>query len=77
MTHVSDQQMVECFQSAFRKKHSTETALMYVTSATQTAVDNKQGTTLVLVVLVRRSTQLTITSWLGDYICVTASLAKH
>ena len=27
MTHVSDQQMVECFQSAYRKKHSTETAL--------------------------------------------------
>ena len=49
MTHVSDQQMVECFQSAFRKKHSTETALLYVTSANKTAVDNKQGTTLVLV----------------------------
>ena len=33
MTHVSDQQMVECFQSAYRKKHSTETALLCVTSA--------------------------------------------
>ncbi|KAI0238381.1 hypothetical protein LSAT2_010939 [Lamellibrachia satsuma] len=49
MTHVSDQQMVECFQSAYRKKHSTETALLYVTSAIKTAMDNKQGTTLVLV----------------------------
>ena len=46
--HVSDQKMAECFQSAYRKKHSTETALLYVTSATQTAMDNKQGTTLVL-----------------------------
>ena len=31
------------------KKHSTETALLYVTSAIKTAMDNKQGTTLVLV----------------------------
>ena len=35
MTHVSDQQMVECFQSAYRKNHSTETALLYVTSASK------------------------------------------
>ena len=36
MTHVSAQQMVECFQSAYRKKHSTEAALLYVTSAIKT-----------------------------------------
>ena len=41
--------VVECFQSAYRKKHSTETALLYVTSAIKTAMDNKQGTTLILV----------------------------
>ena len=42
MTHVSDQQMVDCFQSAYRKKkHSTETALLYVTSVVKTAMDNK------------------------------------
>ena len=41
--------MAECFQSAYRQKHSTETALLYVTSATKTAVDNEQGTTLVRV----------------------------
>ena len=49
MTHVSDQQMVECFQSAYRKNHSTETALLNVTSAVKTAMDNKQGTILLLV----------------------------
>jgi hypothetical protein len=46
--HVSDQQMVECFQSAYRKNHSTETALLYVTSAVKTAMDKKQGTILLL-----------------------------
>ena len=50
MTHVSDQQIVECFKLAYReKKHWTETALLYVTSAIKTAMDNKQGTTSVLV----------------------------
>ena len=49
MTHVSDQQMVECFQSAYRKNHSTETALLYVTSTIKTAMDKKQGTILLLV----------------------------
>ena len=49
MTHVSGQQMVECFQSAYRKNHSTETALLYVTSAVKIAMDNKQGTILLLV----------------------------
>ena len=49
MTHVSDQQMVECFQSAYRKNHSTETALLYVTSAVKTAMDKKQGIILLLV----------------------------
>ena len=49
MMHVSDQQMVECFQSAYRKNHSTETALLYVTSAVKTAMDKKQGTILLLV----------------------------
>ena len=49
MTHVSDQQMVECFQSAYRKNHSTETVLLYVTSAVKTAMDKKQGTILLLV----------------------------
>ena len=38
-----------CFQSAYRKNHSTETALLYVTSAVKTAMDKKQGTILLLV----------------------------
>ena len=38
---------MKCFQSAYRNKHLTETALMYVTGAIKTAKDNKQGTTLV------------------------------
>ena len=41
--------MVECFQSAYRKNHSTETALLYVTSAVKSAMDKKQGTILLLV----------------------------
>ena len=48
-THVSGQQLVECFQSAYRNKHSTETALLYVTSAVETAMDKTQGTILLLV----------------------------
>ena len=31
MTHVSDRQLVECFQSAYRTKHSIDT-LLFVTS---------------------------------------------
>ena len=49
MRHVSDRQMGECFQSAYLKNHSTETALLYVTSAVKTAMDKKQGTTLLLI----------------------------
>ena len=49
MTHVSNQQMVECFQSAYRKNHSKETTLLYVTSAFKTAMDKTQGTILLLV----------------------------
>ena len=49
MTHFSNHQMAEFFKSAYRKKYSSETALLYVTSAIKTAVDNKQETTLVLV----------------------------
>ena len=35
--------------SVSKKKHSTDTALLYVTSAIKTVMDNKQGTTLVFV----------------------------
>ena len=41
--------MIECFQSGHRTKRSTETALLGVTSAIKTAMDNKQETTLILV----------------------------
>ena len=49
ISHTSDQQMVECFQSAYWKNHSTETALLYVTSAVKTAMNKKQGTILLFV----------------------------
>ena len=52
MMHVSDQQMVEWFQSTYRKNIRLKPrycTLLYVTSAIKTAMDNKQGTTLVLV----------------------------
>ena len=48
ITHISDQRLVDCFQSANRKKNEkTETALLYVTSASKTSTDNEQGTTLI------------------------------
>ena len=46
MMHVSDQHMVECFQTAYRKNHSTEsteTALLYVTIAVKTAMNKKRN----------------------------------
>ena len=42
MTHVSDQQMVECFQSVYRINNLEETALLYVTSAVKTAMDKNK-----------------------------------
>ena len=47
--HISDQRMQDCFQSAYRKNHSTETALLCVTNAMKVAMDNRQRTTLVLI----------------------------
>ena len=47
--HISDQRMQDCFQSAYRKNHSTETALLCVTNAMKVAMDNRQGTALVLI----------------------------
>ena len=49
MTHVSDQQMVECFQSASRKNHSTETALLYVKVLSKQQWTKNKGTILLLV----------------------------
>ena len=47
--HISDQRMQDCFQSAYRKNHSTETALLCVTNAMKVAMDNIQGTAVVLI----------------------------
>lgn len=49
ISHISDQRMEDCFQSAYRKNHSTETALLCVTNAMKAAIDNRQGTALVLI----------------------------
>jgi hypothetical protein len=46
--HVDTQNMQEPFQSAYRKHHSTETALVRVCNDIRTALDDKQGTLLVL-----------------------------
>ena len=62
MTHVSDQQMVECFQSAYRKNHSTETALLYVTSAVKTAMDKNKEPSCFSWISVPPSIRSTITS---------------
>ena len=47
--HIFDQRMQDCFQSTYRKNHSTETALLCVTNAMKVATDNRQGTALVLI----------------------------
>ena len=66
MTRVSDQQMVECFQSAaYRKKHSTETALLSVTGVVKTEMDTKQGTILLLV---NFSSAFDTINWTGWYL---------
>ena len=49
ISHISEQRMQDCFQSAYRKNHSTETALLCVTNAMKAAMDNRQGTALVLI----------------------------
>ena len=49
LSHISEQRMQDCFQSAYRKNHSTETALLCVINAMKAAMDNRQGTTLVLI----------------------------
>ena len=49
ISYISEQRMQDCFQSAYRKNHSTETALLCVTNAMKAAMDNRQGTALVLI----------------------------
>ena len=49
ISHISEQRMQDCFQSAYRKDHSTETALLCVTNAMKAAMDNRQGIALVLI----------------------------
>ena len=46
--HLTAQDMNEPFQSAYRKLHSTKTALLKVCSDMQVALDRKEGTLLVL-----------------------------
>ena len=62
MTHVSDRRMVECFQSAYRKNYSTETALLYVTSAVKTAMDKNKESSCFSLISVPPSVRSTITS---------------
>ena len=49
ISHISEQRLQDCFQSTYRKNHSTETALLCVTNATKATMDNIQGTALVLI----------------------------
>ena len=46
--HLDSQDMQERFQSVYRKKHSTETALVRVTDDIKLSLDNKKGTLLML-----------------------------
>ena len=46
--HLDSQDMQERFQSAYRKKHPTETASVRVTDDNKLSLDNKKGTLLML-----------------------------
>ena len=46
--HLNSQDMQERFQSAYMKKHSTETALVWVTNDIKLSRDNQKGTLIVL-----------------------------
>ncbi len=47
--HLVSQNLFDPYQSAYRKGHSTETALLHVVSDAKVAMDNKKGTLLVLI----------------------------
>ena len=47
MYHANN--MSDMYQSAYRKHHSTETALLCVTNVTKLAMDSKKGTILVMI----------------------------
>jgi hypothetical protein len=47
--HCMDQGLFDSFQSAYRKHHSTETALVCVVNDIRAALDRKQGTMVVLI----------------------------
>ena len=49
MTHVSDQQMVECFQSSYRQKPLDRNCAVVCYKCRQTAMNKQQGTILLLV----------------------------
>ena len=44
--YLSANNLLPCFQSAYRKKHSTETAMLRVVSDTLMAADERQVTLL-------------------------------
>ena len=44
--YLSANNLLPCFQSAYRKKHSTETAMLHVISDTLMAADERQVTLL-------------------------------
>ena len=46
--HISEHQLHECYQSAYRPHHSTETALVMVQNDILGVFDNRQGVILVL-----------------------------
>ena len=47
-SNVSDQGMYMCYQPAYRKYHSTDSALLCIINAMTSATDNNQCTSLVL-----------------------------
>ena len=48
LSHMDNQNLHEVTQSAYKKYHSTETALVRVQNDILTHIDNKHGVTLVL-----------------------------
>ena len=50
MAYMQGNDLYECFQSAYRKDHSVETALLKVCNDILTSIDNKKAVALIIII---------------------------
>ena len=48
-THLCNESLTDTFQSAYKRNHSTETALLCVVNEIRTALDRRQGTVIAMI----------------------------